>query len=67
MKDTKKAALLDLLRRQWVTPLDCLRHCHLMTLSQRVSEFRAQGIDVADKWIERDGARFKAYRIGGAA
>jgi len=62
--DTKKAALLDLLKKQWVTPVDALSHCGIFSLAQRCSEWRAAGIEIADKWVESpSGARFKAYRV----
>jgi hypothetical protein len=60
---TKKADLFRLLSRQWVTPLDALQKCHIMTLAQRVSEFRAAGHVIHDKWVQSNGARFKAYRL----
>lgn len=62
---TKTARLLKLLRKQYVTPLECLELCGLLTLSQRVSEFRAAGLTVVDKWVDLpSGARVKAYRLG---
>jgi len=63
MTDTKTAALIRLLRRQWVTPIDALNHCKLMSLAQRVSELRARGYVIADRWIDMPGSRFKAYRL----
>jgi hypothetical protein len=61
---TKKARLLALLQRQWVSPLDCLFECHLYTLAQRVSEFRAAGVIVEDRWAySTSGSRFKEYRV----
>lgn len=63
-KTTKSAKLLKMLKREYVTPLDCLEHCGLLSLAQRVSQFRAQGIDVQDKWVTSpSGSRFKAYKI----
>lgn len=61
---TKKALLMALLRKQWVTVKDSQRHCGLNNLAQRVSEFRAQGIVIRDAWISEGGSRFKAYRAG---
>jgi hypothetical protein len=63
MNHTKKAALFRLLARQWVTPLDAMQKCRIMTLSQRVSEWRRDGHTIIDKWVESRGARFKAYRL----
>lgn len=62
----KKADLLALLQKQWVSPIEALTHCGIFSLAQRCSEWRAAGIEIADKWVESpSGARFKAYRIGG--
>lgn len=61
---TKTERLVKLLKRQFVTPLECLEQCGLLTLSQRVSEMRASGYKVIDKWVDLpSGARVKAYRI----
>lgn len=61
---TKTERLLKLLRHQYVTPLECLEQCGLLTLSQRVSGFRASGLKVIDKWVDLpSGARVKAYRL----
>lgn len=61
---TKTERLLKLLKQQWTTPLEALETCGLLTLSQRVSEFRASGIRVQDKWVALpSGARVKAYKI----
>lgn len=59
---TKKATLLALLGKQWVTVADSMRHCGINSLAQRVSEWRAQGIVIQDRWIAANGGRFKAYR-----
>ena len=64
MNETKKAKAFKLLKSQWVTPLESLELCGLMTLSQRVSEWRSAGIVILDKWVETGtGARVKAYRV----
>jgi hypothetical protein len=63
--ETMEAQLLRLLKRKWVSPLDALREAGCMSLAQRVSEWRAAGIDIRDKWIELNGGkRVKAYRAG---
>ena len=61
---TKKADLLKLLGRQWVTPLDALQKCQIFTLAQRVSEWRADGMTIAKQWRTMpSGARVRAYRL----
>ena len=70
-KPTKLQRLIKLLQRRWVSPQDALRHCGLMSLSQRVGVLRSRGVHIADKWVkDADGKPlFKAYRIvsGGGA
>ncbi len=54
-------ALVELLSHQWVTVQDSQRHCGLNSLAQRVSELRADGHIVFDKWVKEGGSKFKAY------
>lgn len=64
MKQTKSSRLMSLLARRWLTPLDALRLCGVLSLAQRVSEWRADGISIVDKWVTTpSGARVKAYRL----
>ena len=58
-----KRDLLSLLARKWVTPLVALHECGCLSLAQRVSEWRASGLDIADKWEAANGKRFKAYKL----
>jgi Helix-turn-helix domain len=61
---TMKRDLLTLLGRCWVSPLMALKKCGCMSLAQRVSEWRASGLYIADKWVKTDsGKRFKAYKL----
>ena len=60
---TKKAALFRLLGQRWMTHIDALDLCRTTTISQRVSEWRAEGHTIVDKWVVSPGARFKAYRL----
>lgn len=61
---TMEAKLLKLLKRKYVTPLDALEAVGCLSLAQRVSEWRASGVKVADKWVDlAGGKRVKAYRV----
>lgn len=60
---TKKSQLLRLLGKQWVTPLVALREVGIMSLSQRVSGWRAEGYVFAQKTVECNGSRVAAYRL----
>ena len=62
---SQNAQLKALLKKRWVTPLDALKHCGSMRLAARVHDLRSQGINVVDRWVERDDTRFKAYKIIG--
>ncbi len=65
-KQTMESRLLALLKRKWVSPLDALREVQCFSLAQRVSNWRAAGISIADKWIELDGGkRVKSYHLKG--
>ena len=59
---TKKAHLFRMLGKRWMTHIDALSLCHIATISQRVSEWRAAGYTIIDRWVKTPGARFKAYR-----
>ena len=60
---TMKISLLKLLKRRWLSPVDALRLAGCMSLSQRCGEFRRDGVNVVDRWVEQGGKRFKSYRI----
>lgn len=61
---TKKADLFQVLCRRWLTPLEAAHHCGILSLSQRVSEWRAQGHCIVDRWVKTaSGSRVKAYRV----
>lgn len=60
---TKKAKLFTLLGRRWMTHIDAMSLCKTPTISQRVSEWRADGHTIVDKWVKSPGARYKAYRL----
>lgn len=55
--------VLARLKKGWTTALDALNECGCMRLAARVQEFRLDGYKVADKWVELNGKRFKAYRV----
>ena len=66
---TKKMLAYARMCQTWVTPLDALRHCGLLSLAQRVSELQAdaalmRGRKLLRKWHKTStGARVRAYRI----
>ena len=63
MKHTKKAALLRLLRCQYVTPLIALQHVGILSLSQRVSEWRRQGYEFHQRVVHSGTSRVAAYKL----
>lgn len=64
-KQTKLQRLIKRMERHWVSPIDALNHCGLMSLSQRVGTLRSRGINVASKWVKDASGRnsHKAYKI----
>jgi hypothetical protein len=61
---TMRNDLHNVLKRRWLTPLDALRMCGCLSLSQRCGEFRRAGLAVQDKWVHLpNGKRVKSYRI----
>ena len=64
MNATKKAHLFRTLCRRWLTPLEAAAECGILSLAQRVSEWRAAGHCIVDKWVKTaSGSRVKAYRV----
>jgi hypothetical protein len=63
-----EARLVELMRRQWLSPQDALRLAGCFSLSQRVSELkREHGLPIVDEWRQVGRSRFKCYRLGGSA
>jgi hypothetical protein len=60
---SQTSQLISLMKRKWVTPQDALRHAGCFRLAARVHDMRSAGINVVDRWVERDDTRFKAYKI----
>ncbi|MGL4649550.1 MAG: helix-turn-helix domain-containing protein [Caldilineaceae bacterium] len=59
-----KAITIRLLKRGWLTAMESARQGGCHALAQRVSELRAAGEFVADKWVKTPGgARIKAYKL----
>ncbi len=51
------------LKKGWVGPLMALNRWGCMRLASRINEIRATGQDVRSRWVEKDGKRWKEYRI----
>lgn len=64
--ETMQDALLRLLKRRYVTPLDALSEVGCLSLSQRCGSFARSGYNVAKKWIcLPNGKRVMSYKIMG--
>ena len=71
---TMREQLMARLLKGWTTPLDALRDCNCLSLSQRVGEFDSehwawQGLltkqppRIEKKWVKlKNGKRVRAYR-----
>ena len=61
---TMTTELFQTLKRQWLTPLEALRMCNCLSLSQRCGEFERDGHKLQKRWVKLvNGKRVKAYRI----
>lgn len=60
---TKKQAVLRLMRKRWITPLDSLREVGLLALSQRAGELRREGHNIVSRRVK--GASHFEYRCYG--
>ncbi len=61
---TKKACLLKLLAHQWVTPVVALQRVGILSLSQRISEWRRKGMEFDPRVVVTlSGARVAAYKL----
>lgn len=57
---TAKERLLAVLAQRSLTALEALQECKLMTLAQRVSEFRRAGVLLHQDVLETDGGKHVA-------
>lgn len=56
------AVFQALLRGERLTVLTCLQRYHTTCLTQRVSEWRREGVPIEDRTVE--GGHYKEYWIG---
>lgn len=55
---------IALLRRRWLTALECAQLGGCLSLSQRVGDLRRSGAVVLDRWQRTaGGCRVKAYKM----
>jgi len=53
--------LIELMKKQWISPLDALAKVGCMRLAARVLDIKNQDYKVLDRWS--DSKKFKEYRI----
>jgi len=65
--DTKSQneQLIELMKKQWISPLDALAKVGCMRLAARVIDIKNQDYKVLDRWS--DSKKFKEYRIARGA
>jgi hypothetical protein len=63
--ESKEQRLFKMLKRRWVSPQVAAESLSIYSLAQRVSEWRAAGVSIADEWVSSGRSRFKKYRIEG--
>jgi Helix-turn-helix domain len=60
---TMQDRLLNLLKREWVTPASAFTKDGCFSLAQRVSEWRREGLDIKKRWVDlSDGRRVMSYK-----
>jgi hypothetical protein len=57
--------LIELMQKQWISPLDALAKVGCMRLAARVLDIKNQDYMVLDRWA--DNKKFKEYRIARGA
>lgn len=61
---TMQDKLLELLKAQWVTPIDALNKAGCFSLSQRCGGFARAGHKVEKQWVDLpNGKRIMSYRV----
>ena len=60
---TKKAQILKIARKRWVTPLSILYDVGCLSLSQRMGELKREGHKVVSKIVP--GEKYHQYRVIG--
>ena len=46
-----------------ITPLEALEKFGCMRLASRIGELKESGVEIQDRWVERNGKRYKAYSM----
>jgi hypothetical protein len=59
---SQKDVILRGLKRGWVTPMRAF-DWGITCLAERVRDLREDGYEIEDQWQERNGKRFKRYRL----
>ena len=66
-KMTQTDMVLDMIKKQWVTPLDALRECGCFRLQARIFDLTEQGYNIERGWYEYEGAygkkKVRKYRL----
>lgn len=61
---TMQDKLLELLKSQWVTPIDALEKAGCFSLSQRCGGFKRAGHPIQKKWVHlASGKKVRAYTL----
>lgn len=61
---TMQDHLLQLMRQEWISPLDALQKANCLSLSQRAGEMRRAGVNVQSRWKHLpNGKKCKEYKV----
>lgn len=58
---TQHQLILEILGKQWTSPLAALRYAGTMKLSTRIGELKQNGYLIIDRWHET--RKYKEYRL----
>lgn len=61
---TMQDRLIELLKSEWLTPLEALHKAGCMSLSQRAGDLGRMGMSIEKRWVDLpNGKRVMSYRI----
>jgi hypothetical protein len=64
MKKTQNELILDYLQKgKSITPLDALNKFGCFRLAARISDLRKEGLNIATKYVTKEGKNYASYRL----
>lgn len=60
--NTQYEIIIQASKKKWISGLDALHLGAGMKLATRIGELKSKGYKFADRWVEKNGKKFKEYR-----